>query len=268
VRKNLKDIYHIQKVLKSNAYFDLSRISKEILEYCEENDIKLPTVLERIESGEPWEYIRGVSSFYGYDFLVDRNTLIPRVETEELVSIVLDLLSKNPPFKHVIDVGTGSGCIIISIAKNLRKEKDIKFTGVDISEKALKTAKRNALLHKVNKKVSFLKGNLLEHLNIDSPTLVIANLPYIPTDMYNKLDRSVKEFEPGQALDGGEDGLKYYKELLEQLKKIEVEGKKLTLVIEVEPSTLGNVKQLFNNYKYQILSDFRGLNRFVLIHLS
>lgn len=265
-QKYLKQIFSIQEVLKKNGYFDTQRIAREIIDYCEENDISPTRVLKRIERNEPWEYIRGKVEFKGLEFFVNKNTLIPRVETEQLVDIAIDFLEKNNDVKTVLDVGTGSGCIIIFLTQNLCKKNNITFLANDINSESLAIAKKNGVLHKVNKKVSFVKGNLLEEIEIDSPFLITANLPYIPTHMYYELEKSVVDFEPRVALDGGKDGLKYYKQLLKQIKTKGLDKKKGALLIEIEPSTLEDIKKLLADKDYEIIKDYRGLNRFVLIH--
>jgi release factor glutamine methyltransferase len=273
VSENLKQLYQIQEVLKGAGYHDVSRISREIQEYCSKKNISPTLVLRRIKNREPWEYIRGEGEFCGNRFLLNRKTLIPRPETEQMVDIALSFLKDShnyKSYKNIIDVGTGSGCIIISLAKVLKNKDGLTFTGIDIDNEALKIAKKNALLHKVNKKVSFLRGNLLKGIELNSKTLIIANLPYIPKNIYKKLDRSVVNFEPKRALLGGKDGLQYYKKLISQVKKACKKDISLdvALLIEIEPSTLGNLQKVLGNYKTKVISDYRGLDRFVLILFS
>ena len=264
--ENLKELYQIQKVLKDSGYNDTSRISREIQEYCNKKAISPTLVLKRIETGEPWDYIRGESEFYGNKFLLNRKTLIPRPETEQMVDIAISFLEENPDYKDVIDVGTGSGCIIISLAKILKDKKGINFYGIDIDNEALGVARKNAVLHKVNEKVVFLKGNLLKHIVLQDGTLIIANLPYIPKKIYKNLDKSVLNFEPKRALLGGKDGLKYYKKLISQIKKAHKND--ISLLIEIEPSTLENLRMVLDNYEVYVIKDYRGLNRFVLVNLT
>jgi len=187
------------------------------------------------------------------------------------VEIALDIFKEDDPFENVIDVGTGSGCIIIFLAKILRKKKDIKFFATDKSLKALEVAEKNSVLHKVNEKVSFLKDNLIEDLDIKGDSLIIANLPYIPKKMYRNLEKSVLEYEPREALEGGKNGLKYYEELLEQIKDKFLEEYKTDLLIEIEPSTLEDLKEIIKKYYHKAtiktFKDFRNQDRFVLIHL-
>lgn len=269
-QNNLKQIYTIQEILKSNGYFDVSRISNEIFQHCNQNDTKVRNVLERIEDGEPWEYIRGKSEFHDLEFIVNENTLIPRPETEQLAQIAMQYIEAKDDIRYVLDVGTGCGCIIIFLAKNLCKKKNLTFLATDINLDTLEVAKKNSVLHKVNKKVSFSKRNLLKDIDINGPFFITANLPYIPTDMYLSLDRSVVDFEPKGALDGGKDGLKYYKRLLKQIEENDWILHKGTLLIEIEPSTLESLKGLLQNknLSFDVIKDFRDQNRFVLIHFS
>jgi release factor glutamine methyltransferase len=266
VSENLKELYQIQGVLKAAGYHDISRISKEVQKYCHKKAISPTLVLKRIETGEPWEYIQGEGEFYGNKFLLNSKTLIPRPETEQIVDVAISFLEENDNYKNVIDVGTGSGCIIVSLAKALKDKKGINFTGIDIDKGALKVAEENALLHKVNEKVSFLKGNLLKEIELKDGTLIIANLPYIPKKIYKQLDRSVVNFEPKRALLGGKDGLKYYRKLISQIRK--AHKKDISLLMEIEPSTLGNLQRVLDNYEIRVIKDYRDLDRFVLVNLS
>ena len=256
---NLKEIFRIQNVLKESGYFDISRIAKEIYEYSTLNNIPLDSILERISNQEPWEYIRGFTEFRGKNFLVTKDTLIPRIESEQLVDIAMELVEKEN-VKKVIDVGTGSGCLIISIAEEVNKD-DIEYIGVDISKEALKVAEKNDRKNKV----IFKQQDLINENDLEDSTLIVANLPYIPTGMYEKLERSVKDFEPKLALDGGEDGLKYYKRLVELITNSE---KKILLLIEIEPSTLEDLKQYLEDTPIKIFRDYRSKERFVLLHFS
>lgn len=263
----LKVLYSIQLILKETGYFDVSRISKEILDFSKKEGIDLEKILKRIQKNEPWEYIRGSTDFLGYPFIVNRNVLIPRTETEQLVTIAKGFLDENNSCTHIIDVGTGSGCIIISLAKILCGRNKYKFLGIEDNKSTLEVARKNSALHKVNEKVSLTKQNLLSGTKIEEDTLIIANLPYVPKYLYNGLDKSVKDYEPKRAIVGGTDGLKYYKKLLKQVSNKNHLGRKVTLLIEIEPSTIGNLVNLLENKDFKIIKDFRGRERFLLISL-
>lgn len=256
VNKNLSLLYKIQSVLKESGYFDISRISQEVLHFIEQKKLSQDILFQRILSGEPWEYISGKTEFRGYDFLVNRDVLIPRIETEQIVDIAKNNLKG---MKNIVDIGTGSGCIAISLAKEIKT--NIPIYAIDISQKALQIAQENAKLNSVGDRIIFKNNNLLEGLEFSSPTLYIANLPYIPIDMYDKLDKSVHDFEPKLALEAGEDGLKYYKEILKQIPKGDN-----ALIIEIEPSTLENIRKIKQPTK--IIKDYRRLDRFLLFNFS
>lgn len=249
-------LYKIQSVVKESGYQNISRISKEIFHYIEGKDLSFDLISQRLLTGEPWEYICGKAEFRGYEFFVNSDVLIPRIETEQIVDIAKENLKG---IKNIVDIGTGSGCIAISLAKEI--ETKIPIYAIDISEKALDIAKRNAKLNNVEERIIFKNNNLLRGLNLSSPTLYIANLPYIPTDMYNKLDKSVYEFEPMLALEAGKDGLKYYKGLFQQIPN----GNNI-LIIEIEPSTIESIKKIKQPTK--ITKDYRGLSRFLLFNFS
>ena len=278
---NLKKLFQIQKTLEKVGYFDISRVANEIYSYSEENDIEIENILKRIENDEPWEYIRGYAEFRGVNFLVTKDTLIPRIETEQIVNIALDLIeTKDIPYSKIIDIGTGTGCIIISLyqelkenkeeieekEKNREKDEEYTFLATDCSSKTLDIAKENAKRNSI-KNISFVKRNLIDNKDLENNSLILANLPYIPTNMYMKLDRSVKDFEPKKALDGGKDGLKYYKELLSIIQK--TQKKNIDLIVEIEPSTLKDFKKLVpQNTSLKIIKDFREKNRFLLLHFA
>ncbi|HQA99236.1 MAG TPA: HemK/PrmC family methyltransferase [Candidatus Dojkabacteria bacterium] len=278
---NLKKLFQIQKTLEKAGYFDISRVANEIYSYPEENDIEIEDILKRIEKDEPWEYIRGYAEFRGINFLVTKDTLIPRIETEQIVDIALDLIEKkNIPYSKIIDIGTGTGCIIISLYKELKKnkeeieekeknrgkDKEYTFLATDSSSKALDIAKENAKRNSI-KNISFVKKNLISIEDLENNSLILANLPYIPTNQYMELDKSVKDFEPKKALDGGQDGLKYYKELLTIIQK--TQKKNIDLIVEIEPSTLTDLKKLVpENTSLKIIKDFREKNRFLLLHFA
>lgn len=164
-------------------------------------------LVERRKKGEPIAYIIGEKEFYGLRLKVDHRALIPRPETEELV---LEALKLKP--NSVADIGTGSGAIALALAAHLPKAK---IYATDISEEALDLARENAELLKLSSRVTFLRGHLTDPL--PKPVeLIVTNLPYIMTPWIDKLPLEIKNFEPVTALDGGEDGLRWYRELFQK----------------------------------------------------
>jgi release factor glutamine methyltransferase len=203
---------------------------------------------------EPVAYILGQREFFGLDFDVTKDTLIPRPETEMLVEEILRYAEseiEDPKSGNrktaVIDVGTGSGNIIVSIAKQLShrrsKTADHVFFGLDISSRALKVARSNARKNNVGGSVRFKRSDLLEDLSIDSlghsiDSLVIAaNLPYLSKEIYESSMPDVKDFEPKSALYSPEQGLRHYRKLLEQARDIRKRHPylRIALFLEISP---------------------------------
>lgn len=177
---------------------------------------KLLDRLNRRFKSEPLAYILGYKEFYGLKFFVDQRVLIPRSETEELIDPVLNhIRSIRSKSVKIADIGTGSGCIAITLAKHLL---NAKIHAVDIDENALAVAKKNAKLHSVDSKITFLKGDLLSPLP-EPVDIVVANLPYIKTNDLKTLKREISEWEPRVALDGGKDGMELYQKLFDQAEK-------------------------------------------------
>lgn len=266
---NLKQLFKIQTLLKKLKYPDYQRISKEITSYVK-NEKKLDKILEKIKLGKPWEYIRGQAEFYTLNFKVNRNVLIPRIETEQLVGMAIQEYKDNK-FDTVIDIGTGSGCIITSFVKSLqlpsintKSINNTKFLATDISQKALNVTSENILKHKLEKKITLKNTDLLKDIILKNKSvLLLANLPYIPTEQYKKLDRSVKDFEPKLALEGGDDGNLYYQNLYKQLKGRKM--KNFTLILETEESIVKETQKIFKEYKTTIVKDIYKKDRFIVV---
>ena len=165
--------------------------------------------LEKRKNFMPVQYIVEKCEFMGLDFNVNPSTLIPRGDTEILVEYAINSIKKNK-FKTVLDIGTGSGAIAVSIAYYC---PNVKVTAADISEKALKTAKKNAEKNSVRQRIDFIKSDIFENV-ISKYDVIISNPPYIKSDVIKTLMPQVKEYEPISALDGGNDGLYFYKKII------------------------------------------------------
>ena len=164
--------------------------------------------VKRRKSGEPVQYIIGSSEFMSLEFLVDNNVLIPRSDTETLVENVIDILKdKNA---SVLDIGTGSGCIGISLLKYCPK---ITAECVDISSKALEITQKNAEKNGVLDRIKLTQMDILKEIPDGKYDVLVSNPPYIRPDVIEGLECQVKDFEPYQALYGGEDGLLFYKRI-------------------------------------------------------
>lgn len=196
---------------------------------------KFDTFLKKRLSGESVAVILGEKEFYGRKFIVNKNVLIPRPLTELMIDNVLHDLREEREKTLIIDIGTGSGCIIVTLASELFRD-NFSFLSVDISSKALKTAKLNAERHKCLKKISFQKSNLLQVFlkkKADFKKIIIcANLPYLTKEeiVYSP---SIQK-EPFLALYGGVDGLDYYKDLAEQIKILQNNNPKAEIVLYAE----------------------------------
>lgn len=206
----------------------------------------------------------GEKEFYGLKFSVNKHVLVPRPETEMIIDEIRQLKAIKP---LIIDLGTGSGAIITTLAKNI-KSNGAKFMAVDISASALKVAKENAKLNGVNKIIKFYHGNLLLPILKSLPgqnLIIAANLPYLTKDQI-KNSPSIKH-EPRLALDGGKDGLKFYKLLFKQLKLVNYNS--LYLIIEIDPAQTNILKTLikvnFPLANVKILRDYSGRNRLILL---
>jgi len=188
--------------------------------------------LERREQNEPVAYILGYQEFYGRRFLVNKDVLIPRADTEMLVQEVL-AFTKNKNLT-IVDVGTGAGCIAITLTAENPK---LKIVATEISRPALAVAKKNAALHSVTKAVQFLHGSLLEPLT-GPVDVIVANLPYITTRSLHRLPEEIRDWEPHVALhSGGNSKWGFYEVLFAQSKEklkpggkifYEIDGKVLT----------------------------------------
>lgn len=220
-------------------------------------------LVERLAGGEPLPYITGKQSFYGLNFKVNPAVLIPRPETELLVDEALKWLQDQPDEKQILDVGTGSGCIAISLAKNSPSHP---IRAIDISESALKIAAENAKTHGVENRISFVQANLLENFK-GKVDLICANLPYIPTTSLANLD--VIKWEPGLALDGGMDGLFFIRQLLEQSQHhLNVPG---LILLEIDSTTgesaLNLARHFYPNADIHLLKDLAAKSRLLRIEV-
>ena len=220
--------------------------------------------IERIYHNEPMNYVLGYSWFYGYRLNVDDSVLIPRPETEELVALVLS--SYDEAFKgekiRICDVGTGSGAIAIALKK---EENSLEVYASDISEEALKTARRNA--EENGCEITFLKGSMLEPYieNGIRVKILVSNPPYIKT--VETVEASVYDFEPHVALFGGEDGLKFYREIFENMDKVlEPHGMAFFEIGYDQKERLSALaKQHFPDAEAEVFRDINGKDRMLRI---
>ena len=216
----------------------------------------IKAVVERRKKGEPLTKIFGKADFYGIMLKVNEFVLSPRFETELLVDEALKLIGKAKA--KVLDLGTGSGAIAIAIAKN----SSAKVTAIDISSNALDVARENALSADV--KINFLQGDMFSPLKKEKFDYIISNPPYIKSNLIDKLDKEVKDYDPRLALDGGEDGLEYYKKIV--MKAPDFLAKNGKILLEIGYDQAKDIKKLFSKQKFnvRILKDYNDLDRIVI----
>lgn len=221
------------------------------------------TYVARARQGEPIPYIVGQADFYGRTFAVTPAVLIPRPETEELTAQAI-AWARARPGCHIADIGTGSGCIAVTLACELPAAQ---ITAVDISDAALATAIANAVRHNVAQRIRFSPGDLLAPLSTPAD-LIVANLPYISDVEWTTLDDGVKSYEPVGALRGGPDGLAYIRQLLLQAIAGQL-GIRGAIMLEIGwrqgQAALRLAKTVFPQAEVLLLKDLSGQDRMVKI---
>lgn len=231
-------------------------------EPMEQNELsKFREYVKKRAQHVPIAYIIGEREFMGLPFKVTKDTLIPRPDTEILVENVLNNVDKDKEIE-IVDIGTGSGAIILSLLVNLPKAQG---KTVDISSKAIEVAKENAVNLQVNDRCEFFVGDLFAPLNDNKFDLIVSNPPYIPQKDIATLEDDVKEYEPVSALTDGGDGLSYYRRLLSEGKAYIKENGFIALEIGIYQSN--DVKQIAmdNGWKnIKIIKDYAGIDRVVL----
>ncbi len=224
-------------------------------EMSEENEVQYKEYLETRANHIPLQHITGVQEFMGYEFNVNEHVLVPRQDTEVLVEEALKVIK---PDMEVLDMCTGSGCIIISLMKFA---KQISGTAVDISEEALKVAKSNA--DKLDAAVEFIRSDLFEEVK-GQYDLIVSNPPYIRTAVIEELKEEVKFHDPFLALDGKEDGLFFYRKIVkDSLNYLKPNGR---LYFEIGHDQGEDVKNLMEEAGFKevfVKKDLAGLDRVV-----
>ena len=213
--------------------------------------------IDRRKKSEPIAYITGYKEFWKNKFKVDKNVLIPRPDTEVIVEQVLDYLNINLS-KKILDIGTGSGCILLSI---LRERKKCIGVGVDISKNAIKLAKYNAKIQHIKNRIRFLNSDI-DNFYGDKYDLIISNPPYVKLHKINSLDRDIKSFEPKVALNGGVDGYTKIRLTIKKSSTLIKKRGKLFLEVGID-QTRETLKLLKLNgfYTNKVAKDLANINR-------
>ncbi len=219
---------------------------------------KILSLYEERLTGRPLWYIFGNTEFYGYTIEVDERVLIPRPETEVLVQQAVAALSEGD---KMLDLCTGSGAIAVAVACECAKDRNISVTAVDISDDALEVARKNVRLNKAN--VTVFKSDLFENVR-GKFNLITANPPYVKTGEIAGLQREVRDFEPRLALDGGEDGLEFYRRIASKVNRYIVRGG--MLILECGENQARDILKIFSHCDYaMVVKDLSGKERVVKI---
>ena len=226
-------------------------------------------LVERRAAGEPLQYITGRQEFFGLEFEVNGNVLIPRPETELLVETALELLGQRDEPMSICDVGTGSGCIAVSILHE--RKRLARATGIDISPAALAVAARNAERHSVRSRLDLVASDCFAALGSGRPlfSMIVSNPPYVAEDALGELQREVSLFEPRVALTPGADGLRIIRRLLADAPPLLVPGGHLLLEIGFDQHAA--IRELIDARVWQLLDihrDLQGIPRTVVLRKS
>ena len=242
------------KVEKKNILLNLEKkVSMKKLDYFDF------LVTERINK-KPIAYILRKKEFWKYDFFVNQNVLIPRPETELIIENVLEL-TKNKSKLNILDIGVGSGCIILSI---LKERKNFNGTGIDICKKSLNICKINSYYLEVSSRLKLFKSDV-DNFQNGKYDLIVSNPPYIKKSILKYLEKDVIGFEPKLALDGGNEGLSVIRKVIERSSKLI--KKKGFLILEIAYDQKKQVKKILMNKGFfikKIVKDLSGNDRCII----
>ena len=234
-------------------------LANPMLKLATESWTRFNALLDEREAGRPIQYITGVQEFYGLEFAVTTDVLIPRPETEHLVEAVLARISRDKPVQ-IADVGTGSGAIAVALAHTLPLAQ---VTALDISVAAIKVAARNAKTHGVDARVKFVESDLLAACTSESFNVIVSNPPYIAESERYDLEVQVREFEPPLALFAGSTGYEIYERLIPQAwNALRVDG---LLAMEIGFGQSARIAELMQGWEgVEFVNDLQGIPRVVL----
>ncbi len=221
---------------------------------------KLQSLSKMRAKGKPFAYITGTKEFMSLEFEVNESVLIPRPETEELVDAIIDIYKGKAP--RILDLCTGSGAICISLAHYL---ENARCTGIDISSSAIKTAQKNAEKLNLSDRCDFeLYDVLSDSYSGEKSDVVVSNPPYIETQIIETLENTVKNYEPRLALDGGKDGLLFYRKIIENISAYLKKGGMLFLEIGYNQGEALKEMMTGNFSDVKIIKDLSGHDRIAM----
>lgn len=250
--------------------FVLNKSRQEIIVHDQEILLKSKEkqyfeAIKKLREGIPLEHITHQKEFMRLNFFVNEDVLIPRQDTEVLVEEVIKI-AKKINAKKILDLCTGSGAIAISLAKYIENSE---ITAIDISHQALQIAKKNAINNQVENQITFVESNLFENLSFGKYDMIVSNPPYIKKEMIKKLDLQVQK-EPYIALDGGEDGLDFYRKIIGQSDEYLKYGGYLCLEIGYDQK-IDVIELIENEEKYKdtyCKKDYYGNDRVIVTHIE
>lgn len=232
---------------------DKDLILKESLDIPEEMIEKIITIESRRLNGEPISKIFKKRDFYNSTFVISNDVLDPRPETELIVEIANNYINKNE-VKNILDLGTGSGCILLSI---LKENRMINGLGIDLSKEAISIAKQNSKKLNLETRSNFLVSNWMNSVNYKYD-LVVSNPPYIASEDIKKLSKSVKIYDPILSLDGGDDGLNSYRLIASDLKRII--SMNALIIIEIGYNQSLQVIDIFKKNDFKLIKKYNDIN--------
>ena len=242
----------LANILNTNR---INLITKQDVTLNKEQEDLYSKLVERRKHKEPVAYILNKKEFWNENYFVDKRVLIPRPETEILIELLLKKIKdKNKAYK-VLDLGCGSGCLLISFLKEMHKSQGI---GVDISSNALEVAKKNIELHNLNNRAKLVRIDLLTLHTKDKFDVIFSNPPYLSSSDYAKLSDDVKNFEPKQALVGGFNGVLYYKKII-TIAQLALK-KNGYLALELGDRQYRTISKLLQDHSFRILNKYQLIN--------
>lgn len=254
--QNFLDKSKEELVLHSDMEYDFSKYFEQI---------------EKLSENTPLEYVIGKTSFFGYEIIVNENVLIPRLDSEILVSETVKKIKEiynlkkaenlNSDYKiKVLEIGVGSGALLVAINSMLKSEQIfVEFVGVDISEEALKLSEKNLTANNCMENVKLINSDVFSELVNFKFDIIYSNPPYIRSEEISKLDKEVQK-EPLLALDGGKDGLIFYKKIIKDAFKFTKE--KYLIIFEIGFDQASEIEKLANELINE--SKFKNLNNYVV----
>ena len=221
------------------------------------------TKLKRRLAHEPLQYILGTTEFYGLKFRVNNSVLIPRPETEILVEHALDILKQmNNPQPRVLEIGTGSGCISVSIAKN----SECSIRAIDNSAPAIQLASENSKLNNTDNKIKFELQEFSKDFDLKSYDVIISNPPYIPPVEYELLPDEIKNYEPKDALTDSIDGFTFYRNIFSNIKENKISAPVLLEIGDGKRPEIENILKSFGINEYDFFKDYINIDRVLKIN--